>query len=184
MSFEHTRMVSAYNSIERYERKPDRKSYIPESYGAGFSILRNKKNAELVLAADYQFKKWSVDPTSYTVLTKLTYTDSHIYSVGFQFTPNNKRPESYIQFMRFMAGACYNQSYLKVNGFQMNDISVSFGVGFPFYNEMKQTLSYVNVAVNVGESGTGERGGISERYVLLSVNMSLIERWFAKYRWK
>jgi len=181
MSIECREIISSYNMIEKNQRKPDLKSYIPESYGAGFSILRNKKDMEWVFAADYQFKKWSVDPLKHK---RFSYADSHIYSAGLQLTPNKSRPEKYIHVMRFMMGACYYQSYLKVNGYQVNDYSVSLGVGLPFYSQVRNTLSYVNVAVNVGESGTGQRGGISERYVLFSVNLSLIERWFAKYQWQ
>jgi len=180
MSIEHTRMVTSYNMVERNQRLPDMKIYIPESYGAGFSILRNKKAAEWIFAADYTYRNWSTNRLRHKTLT---YDDNRTYSAGLQFTPNKSRPENYLQFMRFMLGACYNESYLKVNGFQQTDYSLSFGVGLPFYNQQRQTLSYVNVSVNIGESATGERGGITERYMLFSVNMSLIERWFAKYRW-
>jgi len=181
ISVERTEMISSYNMIEQNQRIPDLKSYIPESYGAGFSILRNKNAAEWIFAADYQFKKWSVDPLREK---GFKYADSRMYSAGLQFIPNKNRPEKYIQFMRFMVGACYYQSYLKVNGYQVNDYSVSIGAGFPFYSQLRNTMSYVNVAVNVGESGTGQRGGITERYVLFSVNLSLVERWFSKYQFK
>jgi hypothetical protein len=81
-------------------------------------------------------------------------------------------------------GACYDQSYLKVNGYQQNDYSISLGVGLPIYNASRATTSYVYVTANIGESRTGHRGGITERYALLSVNLSLIERWFAKRQWE
>ncbi|MDR1197411.1 MAG: hypothetical protein LBK94_00130 [Prevotellaceae bacterium] len=175
MSIQRTQVITSSTTMERNERQPDIKTYVPESYGAGFSILRNKKAAEWIFAADYRYKNWSVDPSRHK---GLTYTDSHTYSAGLQLTPNKKRVEKYIQAMRFQLGACYNQSYLKVNGYQVDDYSISAGAAFPFRN-----MSYINVAVNVGESKTGRRGGITERYVLLSVNLSLIERWFAKRQW-
>jgi hypothetical protein len=113
----------------------------------------------------------------------MTYSDSHVYSVGLQITPNTKRPENYFQFIRYQIGACYNQSYLKVEGHQLEDYSLSLGVGLPFSNQVRRTISYVNVAINAGESRTGERGGITERYILLSVNLSLIDNWLAKRQW-
>ena len=174
-SIQRSKMITSSTALELSERLPDLKSYIPESYGAGFSISRNKKNAEWILAADYKYQNWSVDKTRDK---KWTYSDSHIYSAGLQFTPNTRRTEKYIQAMRFQVGTCYNRSYLKVNGFQVEDYSVSLGVGLPFNNS-----SYVNIAAIAGESQTGKRGGITERYVLLSVNLSLIDRWFAKYQW-
>jgi hypothetical protein len=167
--------------IEKNKRKPDLEGYIPESYGVGFSVIRNKKPGEWILAADYRYQNWSADHTTYKNSGySLAYTDSRIYNIGLQMTPNTHRPEKFVQMMRFQLGACYNQSYLKVNGYQVNDYSVSVGVGIPFY---RSNFSYVNVAVVVGESGTGQRGGITERYALLSVNLSLIERWFAKRQW-
>jgi len=179
MSIQRTQIITSNTGTDRNQRRPDLKSYVPESYGAGFSILRNKKAAEWILAADYQCRNWSVDRSRHG---SLAYTDNHIYSVGLQFTPNKSRTEYLRQLMRFQIGACYNQSYLKVNGYQQNDFSMSLGVGIPFVNQMR-TLSYVNIAVNVGESLTGHRGGINERYILLSLNLSLIERWLAKYQW-
>ena len=167
--------ISSVTAIERNQRLPDLKSYVPEKYGAGLSILRNKRDAEWIFAVDYQFQNWSIDPLRHK---SLTYTDSHIYSAGLQLTPNKRRPEKYLHAMRFNLGASINKTYLKVNGFQMDDYSISMGVGFPFRNS-----SFVNIAVNAGESGTGERGGITEKYVLLSVNISMIERWFAKPQW-
>jgi hypothetical protein len=175
MSIQRTQMITSNTAVERNQRQPDLKTYLPEFYGAGFSILRNKKAAEWVFAADYQYRKWSADPSRHK---GLAYTDSRIYRAGLQLTPDKRRPEKYIRAMRFQLGACYNQSYLTVNGYQMDDYSISAGAAFPFRN-----MSYVNVAVNVGESRTGQRGGITERYVLLSVNLSLIERWFAKQQW-
>jgi len=179
MPIQRTQTISSYTGTEQ-KRLPDLKAYVPESYGAGFSITRNQKVAEWILAADYKYQNWSVDRARHG---SLAYTDSHIYSAGLQVTPFKGRAEVVRQLIRFQIGACYNQSYLKVNGFQQDDISVSLGVGIPLINQTR-TLSYVNIAVNVGESRTGERGGINERYVLLSVNLSLIERWLAKYQWQ
>ena len=175
MSIQQTEVNTSNVGVIRNKRKPDDVSYIPESYGFGFSVLRNKKAAEWIFAADYRYQNWSVDRSRHKILA---YNDSRTYNVGLQLTPNKYRAEKYIQAMRYQLGACYNQSYLMVNGYQLDDYSVSLGVSFPFRN-----LSYVTVAVNVGESGTGKRGGITERYALLSVNLSLIERWFAKNQW-
>ena len=180
MFVQQTQMITSSNAIERNQRQPDRKSYVPETYGAGFSILRNKNAAEWIFAADYQYWNWSVDPLHDK---KKRYTDSQVFSAGLQITPNKQRPENYLQALRFHLGASYNQSCLKVNGYQMDDISVSVGVGFPFVNNRSYERSYVNIAANFGESRTGHKGGITERYALLSVNLSLIERWFAKRQW-
>ena len=184
MPIQQTEVFTSNMMIEKSKRKPDMMSYLPEFYGAGFSILRNKKTAEWIFAADYRYQNWAIDRS---IHKELTYTDSHTYSAGFQLTPNKRRAEKYIHIMRFQLGACYNQSYLKVKGYQLEDYSVSLGVGLPFFNvrTMGGSPSYVNVSVIAGESSTrGNRGGITERYVLLSVNLSLIERWFAKRQWE
>ena len=178
-AIQRSKMVTSSMEIEQNQRLPDTKSYLPESYGAGFSVLRNKSVSEWVIAADYQFSNWSVNPLRQKVMT---YTDSHLYSAGIQFTPNTRRPERLLQVMRFSLGACYYRSNLKVNGYQLEDYSLSLGVGLPFSAQFR-TVSYVNIAATVGESGTGQRGGISERYILVSLNLSLIDRWFAPRQW-
>ena len=178
MSIQQTQIITGKYGEKR---KPDMGTYIPESYGVGFSVLRNKKAGEWILAADYRYQNWSVDRTTHKKSGyTLAYADSRTYNIGLQLTPNTQRPEKYIQLIRFQLGASYNQSYLKVNGYQLNDYSVSVGVGLPF---ARSNFSYVNIALIVGESATGKRGGITERYALLSVNLSLIERWFAKHQW-
>ena len=178
MFIQHRRNNSG---MERDQRLPDRKSYIPETYGGGFSILRNKRAAEWVFAADCQYWNWSVDPYSYSK-GKFRYSDSRILSAGLRLTPNTHYAEKYFQAIRYHLGASYNESYLKINGYQMVDLSVSLGLGLPFVNNRTHERSYVNIAAIFGESGTGQKGGITERYVLFSVNLSLIERWFAKWQ--
>jgi len=174
-NIQRTKTISTSTTIEMNQRLPDIKLFMPESYGAGFSILRNKKNIEWVFGADYQTNNWSVNTFSHK---RLSYTDCHIYNAGLQITPNTKRPDNYFQVIRYQLGVCYNQSYLNVKGYQLEDYSASLGFGLPFRNS-----SYVNICFTVGESLTGEKGGITERYYLLSLNLSLIDRWLPKYQW-
>jgi hypothetical protein len=176
MPIQHKLMIISNNTIEQDQRKPDRKSYMPETYGGGFSILRNKRAAEWVFAADCQYWNWSVDPLNDK---GKRYSDSRIISAGLRVTPK-RYTENYLLAIRYHLGASYNQSYLKINGYQMDDMSVSLGFGLPFINKRTYERSYVNVAAIFGESGTGQKGGITERYILFSVNLSLIEQWFAK----
>ncbi len=152
------------------------KTNIPESYGIGFSILRHQKDQEWLFGVDYKYQKWSVNHSSQP---GIKFTDSHIYSFGLQLTPNVKRPEKYLQIVRYQIGGCYNRSYLLINGHQLEDLSLSLGVGLPIYTRSRNH-SYVNVALNLGQSATGRKGGINERYALLSVNFSLVEMWFTK----
>jgi len=172
-SIQRSHIVNSYMQLERNERLSDVHSYFPETYGAGFSVFRNKKNAEWIFAADYKFQNWSADNSKYE---KMSYSDSHIYSAGIQFTPNTKRPENYFHVVRYQLGFCYDRSYLNVGGYQVEDYSISAGLRFPFRNS-----SYVNISANLGETQIGKRG--TERYVLFTMNMSLIDRWFAKYQW-
>ncbi|MDR0714818.1 MAG: hypothetical protein LBF89_11270 [Bacteroidales bacterium] len=162
--------------ILKEEKIPDKKMFLPESYGAGFSVWRNKNNAEWLFSADCYRQNWSVNNER---LRGIVYTNSRMYNAGVQFTPNTKRPSGYMEIIRYQIGACYNESYMAINGRQMKDYSVSVGVGLPFF----RGLSYVNVAAVIGQSATGYRGGIKENYALLSVNLSLIESWFKKAKY-
>ena len=209
IDIQRSEIITNYNVVEQNRRLPDLKTLLPETYGAGFSVIHNRSDAEWILAADYQFSNWAFvnnraststfhflpgndsragehvivnNPDGRSRDSHLSYSDSHIYRVGLQLTPNTRRPENYFQIMRFQLGASYNRSYLKVNGYQMEDLSVSFGIGIPFTNQFR-AMSYVNIAVIAGEMQTGQRGGITERYILLSLNASLIDRWFGKRQW-
>ncbi|MDR1673353.1 MAG: hypothetical protein LBS09_07860 [Bacteroidales bacterium] len=169
--------IVSYNTDWKEETVPDKKMKLPESYGVGFSVRRNKRDYEWLFAADYYRQNWSVNTDR---LIGIAYSDSRMYNAGFQLIPNTKRPENYLQIMRYQVGACYNESYMTINGYPLKDYSVSAGVGLPFF--ISRSSSYVNVAVTVGQSGTRHRGGITENYVLLSVNLSLMEAWFAKQK--
>jgi len=174
MDIQQNVTLSSHNVILQNRRLPDQILYLPEYYGVGFSITHNRNNPEWVFAADYKFQNWSTNRLQHK---ELTFADSHIYSAGLQLTPNTRRPERLSQVMRFQLGASYSRSYLRVHGYQLEDYSVSMGVGIPF------GLAYVNISAIVGESGTGQRGGITERYFMLSVGMSLVDRWFSRWQW-
>ncbi|MDR2847726.1 MAG: hypothetical protein LBV39_01340 [Bacteroidales bacterium] len=163
--------------IAKDEKIPDQKMQLPEFYGAGISIWNNKHDAEWSVAFDYFQQNWSVNKEK---MHGLRFADSHVYNAGFQIIPNTKRPATYLHIMSYQVGACYNESYLTINGYQLKDYSVSVGVGLPFM----MGLSRVNVSVILGQSGTGQRGGITENYALLSINLSLLEIWFAKDKYK
>ncbi|MDR1865035.1 MAG: hypothetical protein LBR08_05615 [Bacteroidales bacterium] len=171
------RTVAYYNVLGKDEALADKRMYLPESFGVGFSVWRHKKDHEWLFAADYYRQNWSVNSDR---LRGLVFSDSQTYNAGLQFVPNSRRPSNYLQVIRYQAGVSYSESYLSINGYPVKDYSVSFGLGLPF----SRTRSYVNVAVNAGQSGTGHRGGITENYVLFSVNLSLIELWFAKQKFE
>jgi hypothetical protein len=162
--------------VAKNEKIPDLKMQMPEFYGAGISLYGAENSAEWTVAIDYYQQNWSVNKEK---LHGLRFADSHIYNAGFQIIPNTKRPTNYLQIMSYQIGACYNESYLNINGYPLKDYSVSVGVGLPFM----MGISRINVAVTLGQSGTGQRGGITENYALLSVNLSLLEIWFKKVKY-
>ncbi|MDR0814493.1 MAG: hypothetical protein LBN37_01940 [Bacteroidales bacterium] len=176
--YRHSTIVNLKaGTVAKDEKIPDLKMQMPEFYGAGISLYSAKNSAEWTVAFDYYQQNWSVNKEK---LHGLRFADSHIYNAGFQIIPNTKRPTSYLHIMSYQIGACYNDSYLTINGYPLKDYSVSLGVGLP----LMMGLSRVNVSVILGQSGTGQRGGITENYALLSVNLSLLEIWFAKEKYK
>ncbi len=171
----HHETVSSGSSVLKDQGDGYTYAYIPTTYGFGFSLSRYKNRSEWVIAADYKYQNWGVD---HSLQSGISYTNSHLYSVGIQVTPKPAMATNYLQIMRYQIGGSYNQSYLKVNGHQVDDYSLSVGVGLPFRNR-----SYINIAANFGHSASGGRGGIVENYTLISVNLSLIELWFAKRKY-
>ena len=169
-------ITDSYGNVLKDQVTGDNKSYIPQSFGAGFSISRNKRDYQWLLAVDYKRQQWSVDKT---YRSGIKYTDSDIYSFGLQLIPNTKRAENYFQVIRYQIGGMINNSYMQINGHQLQDYSFSVGLGLPFRNR-----TYINVALNMGQAATGYTGGIKENYTLLSVNLSLIELWFAKQKYE
>lgn len=76
-------------------------------------------------------------------------------------------------------GAQYNQTYLQLNGHQITDFGISFGVSLP----MPRSLTTLDLSLEVGRRGTMADNLIRETYANLTVGIAIYERWFVKRKY-
>lgn len=144
---------------------------MPLSYGAGISYaIKNK----MVIAADFYHQKWS--EAIFLGTTQSYLTDKTRYSAGFELTPDETSIKSYLARSKYRAGLFYENSYLMLNGKQINGYGVTMGLGLPF----PRSRSTFNISAELGKLGTTENGLIRESYAKFTLHVLLYDRWFMK----
>ena len=152
---------------------------MPMGFGVGVSYVINNK---ITLAADYSTKKWgdvSLAGDGLDNRVNLGETaNANYYSAGVEWIPNERTGTKYFERIKYRAGVHYADDYIKLNGYQVQDMGVSLGLGFP----LRRTNTSINVAFDLGTKGTSEKGISKETYGKFSVNFTLHEYWFMKSR--
>ena len=150
---------------------------IADEFGAGVSYRVNNKWA---VGVDYIQQNWhnSVFPDNST-WNNFGVATARYYKAGFELTPNMYDIRYYMKRVTYRAGAYFEQSYVKVNGHQINAFGITFGASFPIY----RWHNAVSVAVDIGQRGTLRHDLVRERYINFIVNINLHDIWFVKYRY-
>ena len=105
-----------------------------------------------------------------------SYGKSNRISFGGYYTPKFNSITSYWQRATYRAGLTYKQTGLIVNGTEVNDFGISFGVGLP----MSKQLSNINVGFELGTRGEATNGLVKENYFNFRLGLSLSDKWFKK----
>lgn len=164
-------LFSMNDTIEFVDNKWRKNTFeLPLGFGLGGSFVIDNK---LTLAADYSTKQWAdanfPDNTTQT-------TNANYYNFGAEWIPNERTGTKYFQRVRYRAGLHYVQDYIKLNGYQVKDFGMSFGLGLP----LKRSNTSVNLVFDIGSKGTSEPNQIKEKYTRFTLNFTMHEYWFVK----
>lgn len=144
---------------------------LPLSYGAGFSYTVKNK---MVFGADIYHQKWS--EATFLGSTQQYLTDRTRYSAGFELTPDENSIKSYLARTKYRVGLFYENSYLMLNGRQINGYGITMGLGLPF----PRSRSTFNISAELGQLGTTQNNLIQESYAKFTIHVLLFDRWFMK----
>lgn len=177
MSGEVTRYAFSGTDTVLNNNLPSSDLRIADEFGVGLSYRVNGKWA---VGADYIQQNWRGDmfPDAAT-WTNFDAITSRQYKAGFEITPNMYDIRYYMKRVTYRAGAYYEQSYVKLNGHQVNAFGITFGASFPIF----RWYNAVSVAVDIGQRGSLRHNLVRERYVNFIVNINLHDIWFVKYRY-
>ena len=82
---------------------------------------------------------------------------------------------SFFDRVTYRAGLKYIDGALQVNGQDIKDFGINFGLGIPVGR-----ISKVNIGLEFGQRGTNDFGLIKENYLNLMIGVSLNDLWFIR----
>ena len=144
---------------------------IPQRIGIGIAFgIPNK----LTISGDYYMQDWSGSMSGENYAT----TNASSMHFGAEYIPDAEALRGYHKLMTYRVGGFYSNSYLMVNGHQLEDYGITFGVGLP----VKSLRSSINLAFTLGTRGTTEYNLVEENYGIVTFNVTLHDLWFRKRR--
>lgn len=154
------------------ESKSGTSLLIPAKYGAGLAYTIK---SNFLIAADYSYSQWT---QSELIIQQGKIRDTRNASIGFEFSPSRNYYRSYLNRMKYRAGLFFNESYLTLNGQDINEIGFSLGLTLPL------NKSCLNLAYQYSHSGTKAGGLILEKSNLFTIGLTFNESWFKKPKFK
>lgn len=151
--------------------------FMPETFGIGFTL---RKADKLVIGADYSYQNWegfNFDGTSNNY--SFSAGKSHIYNVGFEYTPKINNMKNNFLRWNYRAGLRYVSTFMNCNGQNIKEQSLFFGVGIPL---TRRFGSKINAAFEVGQRGTTKNGLVKETFVTFSIGINIFDIWFQKFQ--
>ncbi len=145
---------------------------LPRNVGFGVSLEMKK----WIIMADYSIMDWSEyrmfgDSDSLANSMRLSY--------GIQYTNDKMSSGKYWKLIKFRFGGKFEKSYLNLYNSQINERSLTFGLGLP----LRKTKSEINIAIEIGERGTTNNNLIKEQFLRFNLGLALKDIWFVKRKY-
>jgi len=108
-------------------------------------------------------------------LDNINFNEHNIYSAGGFFLPQFDSFTSFFDRVTYRAGFKFIDGALEVNGQDIKDFGINFGLGLPVGR-----ISKANIGLEFGQRGTDDFGLIKENYLNLMIGVSLNDLWFLR----
>ena len=145
---------------------------LPRYTNFGVSYTRDK----WLFVFDYSTQNWS----EYELLGESdSLVNSKRISGGLQFTPDISSVNQFYKRCHYRLGIALNTTPLQINNTQLEDKSISFGLGIP----IKKNRSTYDLSIIFGQRGTTNNNLLKENYVKIGLNMSFEGIWFVKQKY-
>ena len=162
-----------YAVDEREVEVPDTDFTFPSQFTIGAGISKPKFWG---VGAEYTNEKTSNFTNRAFTIENVTYKNANKFSLGGYYIPNYNSFGNYFKRLVYRAGVRYDETGLAVDGHDINEFGISFGVGFP----VGRLFSNINLGVEIGKRGTTDFGLIQENFINTFLSFSLNDRWFEK----
>lgn len=141
------------------------------SFGLGYGLDKHWfVGAELSHRGAENFNTHSL------ALDNVKFSDSKAYRLGGYYIPNYRALSGVFKRVSYRMGIRYEELGLNINGQNIDEFGISFGVGVP----MTRTFSNINLGIELGKRGTNKNGLIQENFINAILTLSLNDKWFQK----
>lgn len=150
--------------------------------------------SKLSLGGRYRMRKaWqfmgAYEWTDYSGLTKgfldeknaYNYGGNHRFSTGVRLTPDVDNLRNYMDRISYSTGFFYDKKYLSIAGSALRSYGWTFGFSFPVSTQF--SLSRIHIASQVGRLEPEDKTLPEEYTISFSLNLSLLDTWFAEYKY-
>ena len=145
---------------------------LPSYSNFGVSYTRDK----WLFVFDYSTQNWS----DYELLGESdSLVNSKRISGGLQFTPDISSVNQFYKRCHYRLGIALNTTPLQINNTQLEDKSISLGLGIP----IKKNRSTYDISIIFGQRGTTSNNLLKENYVKIGLNMTFEGIWFVKQKY-
>ncbi len=157
--------------------RSDKSVTLPAKFGVGLAFGIPGK---LTVTGDYVQQDWASVDNSSLFIDGFDLAAATSLRAGIEYTPDFEAFRGYYNLMSYRLGGFMNESYVKINDYQLDDYGITFGVGLP----LGRTKSSLNFAFTYGSRGTLDNNMIKENYGILTFNLTLHDLWFFKRKYE
>jgi hypothetical protein len=149
---------------------------IPGGFRVGMSY---EKLYNLLISIDYENQGWSKFANSGKgTESAVVYQNQSGVHFGIEYMPRYNSSK-YLDLIWYRAGLAYVKTPYIIGGKSIDDISASLGIGLPIGRNF---VNLVNLTVVAGQRGDVTDQTFRERYVKISLGLSLKDNWFQKFK--
>lgn len=181
LSAEQDRLIRTYEGVVGNESIKDtivnlsaseQAVNIASTFGAGIGIERKGK---WLIGLDYTNSNWN----DLMLADNIRRVNSHQFALGYEKFNDLSAFGSYFKQLGLRAGLNYNTSLVQINGEDVSEFGISFGISLP----LRKTFSTLNASIELGQRGTNENDLIQENYVGIQFGATINDRWFIKRKY-
>lgn len=165
-------ILGSYTDTIRFEDGFVGNIDFPRNISLGASFTYKDK---LFTSIEYSTQNWS---NAKFIGESDSLTNSQTFRFGVEYTPNRYDIKSYLKRMSYRFGSHYTDIYIMINGYQIKEYGVSFGLCLPFRNNSRFNLSF-----ELGSRGTTNNNLIKETYGQFNLSFSFYDFWFFKRKY-
>src|SRR5690554_8047764 len=111
------------------------------------------------MGVEYSNQQWNKINSKITDSERATYNNASTIRLGGYYIPEYNSFTNYYKRVVYRAGMRYEQTGLSIDGQDINEFGISFGLGMP----VGRLFSNINLGLEVGRRGTKNNGLIQER---------------------